>query len=52
MSSRFYLIGFVFGVNQEIRRPGESKIPICNPSGGKRLLKPSSSYNKLLGRVA
>ena len=33
-------------------RQGESKIPLCNPSGGKLLLKPSSSYNKLLVRVA
>ena len=28
------------------------KIPLRNPSGGKLLLRSSSSYNKLLGRVA
>ena len=31
---------------------GDSKIPSCKPSGGKLLLRSSSSYNKLLGRVA
>ena len=30
----------------------EFKIPLCNPSGGELLIRPSSSYNKLLGRVA
>ena len=35
-----------------IRKQGEFEIPFYNPSGGKFLLRPSSSYNKLLGRVA
>ena len=35
-----------------IKREGESKIPLCNPSGGKILLRASASYNKLLGRAA
>ena len=37
---------------QRIRRQRESKITLCNASGGKFLLRPSSSYNKLLGRIA
>ena len=37
---------------QRIRRQGESKITLCNPSGGKLFLRPSSSYNKLLDRIA
>ena len=37
---------------QRISMQGESKITLCNPSGGKLLLRPSSSYNKLLGRIA
>ena len=40
----------VTAVNQVNRIQGESKIPLCNSSGGKLLLRPSSSYNKLLGR--
>ena len=35
-----------------VMRQGESKIPLCNPSSGKILLRAFSSYNKLLGRVA
>ena len=31
---------------------GESKIPLCKPSGGKLLLRPSLSSNELLHRVA
>ena len=38
----------LFGVNQE--RQGETEIPLYSPSGGKLLLRPSSSYD-LLGRV-
>ena len=34
-----------------IMRQGESKIPLHNPSGGKLFLRPSTSYNKLLGEV-
>ena len=52
---RFTRAFLVFGVNQEnqeIRRLGESTIPLCNSNGGKLLLRPSSSYHKLLGRVA
>ena len=30
---------------------GESNIPLCTSSGRKLLLRPSSSYNELLGRV-
>ena len=37
-----------FGVNQE---KGKSEIPFCSPSGGKLLLRRSSSYNNLLGKV-
>ena len=36
---------------KRIRRQGESKIPFCIPTGEKLLLRPSSSCNKLLGRV-
>ena len=35
-----------------IRWQWESKITLCNPSGGKLLLRLSLSYNKLLGRIA
>ena len=34
------------------RRQGESEIPLCKPSGGKLLLRPSSDYNRLLESVA
>ena len=34
------------------KRQVESKIPLCNPSDGKLLLRSSASYNKLLDRVA
>ena len=37
---------------KRFRRQGESKILLCNSSGGNFLLRPSSSYNKFLGRVA
>ena len=36
---------------KRIRRQSDAKIPVCNPVGGKLLLRPSTSYNKLLGRV-
>ena len=36
---------------KRIRKQGESKISLCNPSGGKLLLRPSASYNKLFGRI-
>ena len=52
MSPRFYLVVIEFGVNQENQEAGGSKIPLCNTSGGELLLRPSLSYNKLLGRVA
>ena len=42
----------LFRVNQENLGAGESKIPLCDPSGRKLLLRPSSSYNKLMGWVA
>ena len=42
----------VTSVNQENRRQGEPKIPLYNSSGGNILLRPSSSHNKFLGRVA
>ena len=32
-----------------IRRYGECKIPLPNPSGGKLLFRPSVNYNILLG---
>ena len=38
--------------SRELGWQGESKIPLCNPSGGKLLLKRCLCYNKLLGRVA
>ena len=44
--------GFIFlflMLIKGIRRQSESKIPLPNPSGGKLLLRPSLSYNKLLG---
>ena len=34
-----------------IRRQDESKIPLCNPSGGNFFLRPSASCNKLMGRI-
>ena len=37
---------------KRIKKQGESKIPLCNPSDGKLLLRPSASYNKLFGRIA
>ena len=40
----------MFGVNQKTGRQGEYKIPIIN--GGKLLRRFSSSYRKLLDRVA
>ena len=37
---------------KRIRKQGESKIPLYNSSGGKRLLVYYSSNNKLLSKVA
>ena len=34
-----------------IRRLGESKIPLCDPSGGRLFQRPPLSYNKLLRRA-
>ena len=52
MSPTFHLVVFVFGVIKRIRRQEKSKIPpLCKPSGRKSLLRHSSSYNKLLGKV-
>ena len=45
--SKISFFGFVFVVKR-IRRQGESKIPFCNPSDGKLLLRPSASDNKIL----
>ena len=36
---------------KRVTRQGESKINLCNPSGRKLLLRPCTSYNKLLGRI-
>ena len=44
-------IFFFFVLVKIIRRLDEPKIPLSNPSGGKLLLRPSASYNELLGRV-
>ena len=44
--------GFIFlflVLIKGIRRYSESNIPLPQPSGGKLLLRPSVSYNKLLG---
>ena len=35
----------------KIKRQGKSKISLCNSIGGKLLLRPFASYNKLLGTV-
>ena len=32
---------------KRIRRQGESKISLCNPSAGRLRFRPSLSYNKL-----
>ena len=37
---------------KRIRRQGVSEIALCNPSGAKLPVRPSSTYNKLLGRIA
>ena len=47
---------FIPGVTQgtlsaELGDMAGSKIPLCNVGGEKLLLRPSWSYNKLLGRV-
>ena len=52
MSPKLYFVIFVFGVNQEEKKAGGVQDSLVLPSGGKLLLGPSSSYNKLLGRVA
>ena len=50
VSPRFHLVVFVIGVNQSIGKQGEYKIPSIN--GGKLFRRFSSSYRKLLDRVA
>ena len=52
LSPRFHHEFFEFGVNQENCEAVRSEIPLCNPSGGKLLLRPFSSYSYLLGWVA
>ena len=44
------LIFFYLVLMKRIKRQGDSKIPLCNPSGGKYPLRPSASYNKFLDR--
>ena len=44
-----FLIYITVPLIKRIRKQGESKIPLCNPSGGKLPLRTSVSYNKLLG---
>ena len=39
VSPRFHLFVFVFEVNQEKEEEGEFKMPLCNPSGKKLLLR-------------
>ena len=53
MSPKIHLVVFfVFDVNQEHLRQGESKILLRNISVGKLLLRVSSSYNNLLGSAS
>ena len=52
MSRKFHLSVFVFGVYEKNWEAGEVQDSLVYPCGGKHLLRPSSSYNKLLGRVA
>ena len=51
MSPKCYLLVLCLVQIKRIKRQGESKIPLCNPSNRKLPLRPSASYNKLLDRV-
>ena len=48
VNPRFHPIVFMFDINQEDWGKCESKIPHCNSSGGKLLLRPSTSYNNIV----
>ena len=50
VNPRYYFVVLVW--IKIIRSQSKSKIPLCNPSGGKILLRASASYVKLLARVA
>ena len=47
-----FILSFLCESRELGGRQGESNIPLCNPSGGKILLRAPTSYNKVLDRVA
>ena len=52
LNEDFILLLLCFVLIERITRQGVSKIPLCNPSGAKLPVRPSSTYNKLSGRIA